>query len=313
MSRAILTVTPNPALDLTGHLDELEAGSVNLVATGNLHPAGKGINVARVLKDLGADVAVAGLLGADNQGEFQQMFNRCGLQDRFMVVPGATRINVKLVEESGRVTELNFPGIQVDEAGLAAFEQQLLALAEEFELVVLAGSLPRGMSPERCRNLLAKLAQQGKKVLFDSSGAALSQGLEAGPFLVKPNEHELAAWCGRALNSEAELMAAAEELQRAHGIQNVVVSRGADGVLWRAGDEWWRAKPPRMKVVSTVGAGDSMVAGFAWGLSQGQSKEEILRVASAVSALAVTQIGVGVADHKALADMMASIEVAQIA
>ena len=107
-------------------------------------------------------------------------------------------------------------------------------------------------------------------------------------------------------------MAAAESLQQRYDIPHVVVSRGADGVLWRAGSSWWQAKPPRMNVVSTVGAGDSMVAGLAWGLSQSWPKEKILRLASAVSALAVTQIGVGVADPQQLADLMASIDVQQL-
>lgn len=308
----LLTLTLNPALDLTGHLDQMHVGEVNLVHSGHLHPAGKGINVARVLKDLGAQVLVSGFLGQENQAPFHELFRECGLGDHFLVVPGATRINVKMVEACGRVTDLNFPGVAVSEGELLQFEHRLQELLPQVEYVVVAGSLPRGMTPVHLRQWLHLLAEQGKKVLFDSSGAAMAEGLAAKPFLIKPNEHELADWAGQPLESLEALMAAAESLQQRYDIPHVVVSRGADGVLWRAGSSWWQAKPPRMSVVSTVGAGDSMVAGLAWGLSQSWPMDKILRLASAVSALAVTQIGVGVADAQQLADLMASIDVQQL-
>ena len=100
--RPILTITLNPALDLTGNLAELNAGHVNVMQSGHLHPAGKGINVARVLKDLGAQVRVSGFLGADNAAPFQALFADYGFDDRFAVIPGATRINVKLVEQNAQ-------------------------------------------------------------------------------------------------------------------------------------------------------------------------------------------------------------------
>ena len=312
VTQPILTLTLNPALDLTGHLEQMQVGEVNLVRSGHLHPAGKGLNVARVLKDLGAEVLVSGFLGQENQAPFHELFQACQLGDHFLVVPGATRINVKMVEASGRVTDLNFPGVEVSDDELLRFEQQLQTLLPQIEYVVVAGSLPRGVTPERLSQWLHSLAEQGKKVLFDSSGAAMAAGLTAKPFLIKPNEHELADWAGQPLESLEALMAAAESLQARYQIPHVVVSRGADGVLWRAGSSWWQAKPPRMSVVSTVGAGDSMVAGLAWGLSQSWSMEQILRLASAVSALAVTQIGVGVTDPQQLASLMASIEVQQL-
>jgi 1-phosphofructokinase len=311
MSKPLLTVTLNPALDLTGHIDQIQVGSVNVVKSGSLHPAGKGINVARVLRDLGADVAVSGILGAGNQQAFRDLFAQCGIKDHFMAVPGDTRINVKMVENNGEVTDLNFPGVAVADDELKEFEAHLLRQAEQYEYIVMAGSLPRGISAEASRDLIAKLQQKGAKVLFDSSKHALVKGLEAKPFLIKPNEVELAEWAGRPLDTEADLRAEAEKL-RAAGITNVVISRGPDGVLWLADNEWWSAQPPRMEVVSTVGAGDSMVAGFAWGLSQGMDKEQILRLASAVSALAVTQIGVGVPNKQQLADMMARIDVKRL-
>ncbi len=126
----VVTVTLNPALDLTGNLDLLTAGTVNLVEKGSLHPAGKGVNVAKVLAELGADVTVTGLLGADNQEPFCQLFETLGVTDRFVRVNGASRINVKLVEASGQVSDINFPGVAVSEQDIKPFEQTLFALAE---------------------------------------------------------------------------------------------------------------------------------------------------------------------------------------
>lgn len=310
--RPILTITLNPALDLTGNLAELNPGHVNVMQSGHLHPAGKGINVARVLKDLGAQLRVSGFLGADNAAPFQALFADYGFDDRFAVIPGATRINVKLVEQNARVTELNFPGVNVTPQSTHAFTELLPALASDVRYVVLAGSLPRGVSSALLRQWLGLLTQAGKKVLFDSSAEAFAEGLKASPWLIKPNQHELADWAGEPLESQAALMAAAEALQASHGIEHVVVSRGADGVLWLAGEQWWQAAAPRMEVVSTVGAGDSMVAGFAWGLSQHLGTEQTLRLACAVSALAVTQIGVGVTDQQKLANLMSNVKIASI-
>lgn len=308
----ILTLTLNPALDLTGDLATLAPGAVNIMQSGHLHPAGKGINVARVLKDLGADVRVSGFLGAENAAPFHALFAETQIEDRFLVVPGATRINVKLVEQDGQVTELNFPGVQVSEEAAASFASHLPLLTADLDYIVLAGSLPRGISSQRLREWMEDLRKAGKKILFDSSGAALDDGLLASPTLIKPNQHELAAWAQEPLESKEALMSAAEALQARYGIEHIVVSRGADGVLWLAGDHWWQAAATPMSVVSTVGAGDSMVAAFAWALSRQLSREDTLRLACAVSALAVTQIGVGINDPQKLAALMASVKIASI-
>lgn len=113
MSRRVATITLNPAYDLVGFCPEIERGEVNLVKTTGLHAAGKGINVAKVLKDLGIDVTVGGFLGKDNQDGFQQLFSELGIANRFQVVQGRTRINVKLTEKDGEVTDFNFSGFEV--------------------------------------------------------------------------------------------------------------------------------------------------------------------------------------------------------
>ena len=117
----VVTVTLNPALDLTGHLPSIYPGGVSLVDEGSLHAAGKGVNVAKVLSELGAEVTVTGFLGTDNQEMFCQLFEQIGATDKFVRVPGSTRINVKLVEQSGSVSDINFPGVEVTPQAVLEF------------------------------------------------------------------------------------------------------------------------------------------------------------------------------------------------
>jgi len=294
----VVTITLNPALDLTGSLDALNVGSISLANEGSLHAAGKGVNVAKVLSDLGAQVTVTGFLGRDNDGLFNQLFAEMGATDEFIRVDGATRINVKLVEKSGEVSDINFPGVTVSEQAIEAFEERLFMLAETHEFFVLAGSLPQGISPELRASWIEKLHQLGKKVIFDSSRAALAAGLKAHPWLIKPNDEELSEFVGRELNTPEQCQQAAQGLA-SNGIENIVVSLGSKGVMWLHQNEqneptWRYAQPPKMQVVSTVGAGDTLVAGLCWGHVQQWPAEQTLAFSTALSAMAVAQVGVGV-------------------
>jgi 1-phosphofructokinase len=291
----VVTVTLNPALDLTGSLDVLVKGAVNLVDSGSLHPAGKGINVAKVLSELGAQVTVTGLLGIDNQASFVQLFDSLNMNDRFIRVQGATRINVKIVENDGEVSDLNFPGATITELQLQQFEKTLLELTESHQIFVIAGSLPQGLEPARLAKWITQLQKAGKKVFFDSSNAALIAGVKASPYLIKPNDQELSALVAEELSSSCEIKAAAQKLQQ-QGCENVVISLGEKGVLWLDKAGWLQSQPPKMSVVSTVGAGDTLVAGLCWGELQQWPKAQKLSFATALAALAVSQIGVGVED-----------------
>lgn len=307
----VVTITLNPALDLTGSVNELNVGSVSLVQQSNLHAAGKGVNVAKVLSDLGADVTVTGFLGKDNPELFHQLFNDIGVKNEFVEVQGATRINVKLVEASGNVSDINFPGVQVTADEIARFEETLFRLAETHDYFVLAGSLPGGVTAEQCAAWIKALHQQGKKVLFDSSKAALKSGIEAHPWLIKPNDEELGDFVGEHLETPEQCQAAAQTLSD-KGIENIVVSMGADGVMWLNQGKWLRAQPPRMNVVSTVGAGDTLVAGLCWGHMQLMPKNDLLRFATALSALAVSQFGVGLTSQEELENIKQQTEVSEL-
>ena len=308
----VATITLNAAYDLVGRLKSIELGEVNTVETLGLFPAGKGINVAKVLKDLGVDVAVGGFLGQDNVGDFEAMFHKQGLIDKFQRVAGKTRINVKITETEADVTDLNFLGYEISAADWQTFVQNSLAYCQQFDIVAVCGSLPRGVTPELFADWLKALHQAGVKVVLDSSNAALTAGLRAQPWLVKPNHRELEAWVGHALPSLEDIIAAAKKL-KAQGIANVIISMGAQGSVWLSDNAIVRAQPPKCEnVVSTVGAGDSMVAGLIYGLSKNFSQAETLAFASAVSAFAVSQSNVGVSDPALLTPILNKVNVTLI-
>ena len=206
----VATITLNAAYDLVGRLKRIELGEVNTVETLGLFPAGKGINVAKVLNDLGVEVAVGGFLGEDNQGDFEHMFRVTGLQDKFQRVTGKTRINVKITETEADVTDLNFLGYQISAEDWQKFVADSLDYCKEFDIVTVCGSLPRGVTPELFADWLLQLHQAGVKVVLDSSNAALTAGLKANPWLVKPNHRELESWVGHSLPTLNDSIVAAK-------------------------------------------------------------------------------------------------------
>lgn len=306
----ILTLTLNPALDLTVRLRQLELGALNRSEAVLTQAAGKGLNVAQVLADLGHQVSVGGFLGADNQAPFEALFQRRGFHDGFVRVPGETRSNIKLAERGGRVSDLNGPGPEVDAQAQQRLLDDLGRLAAGQELAVVAGSLPRGAEPAWLLELLQRLKRLGLRVAFDSSGEALRQGLRAAPWLVKPNAEELAEAC--AAEGIDDLDEQARRLQ-AGGIEQVVLSRGADGVRWFGPGIALQATPPRVEVASTVGAGDSLLAAMVHGLLAGWPAERVLRHATAVAAIAVSQFDFGIADPQRLADLQERVAVRALA
>ena len=308
----VVTITLNAAYDLIGRLKRIELGEVNTVETLGLFPAGKGINVAKVLNDLGVEVAVGGFLGEDNQGDFEHMFRVTGLQDKFQRVTGKTRINVKITETEADVTDLNFLGYQISAEDWQKFVADSLDYCKEFDIVAVCGSLPRGVTPELFADWLLQLHQAGVKVVLDSSNAALTAGLKANPWLVKPNHRELESWVGHSLPTLNDIIVAAKKL-KAQGIANVIVSMGANGSLWLSDNAVVQAQPPKCEnVVSTVGAGDSMVAGLIYGFVNNLSQQETLAFASAVSAFAVSQSNVGVSDRALLEPILKQVKVTLI-
>ncbi|WP_334326694.1 1-phosphofructokinase [Gilliamella apicola] len=308
MNYRVATITLNPAYDLLGFCPKVELGDVNLVQTNALLPAGKGINVAKVLSDLDVKLTLGGFLGKENRDGFNLLFNSLNVEDKFQTVKGRTRINVKLTEENSEVTDLNFSGFTITEQDWQSFVTDSLEWLKDFDMIAISGSLPAGVSLDKFTKWMEQVKTICPKVVFDSSRDALVAGLKAKPWLIKPNDKELEMFVGRKLSTLAEIKAAAMELID-EGIENVVISLGSKGALWVTKHEAWLAKPPKCQVVSTVGAGDSMVGGLMYGLMTKQSIKDTLVLASSVAALSVGQAGVGITDRQAVTNMLDKIEI----
>ncbi|NWD75672.1 1-phosphofructokinase [Pseudomonas gingeri] len=304
----ILTLTLNPALDLTVQLARLEPGQVNRSEAMQTHAAGKGLNVAQVLADLGHQLTVGGFLGDSNPQAFEALMARRGFVDAFVRVPGETRSNIKLAEHDGQITDINGPGPLVSEQARQALLDKLDLIAPGHDAVVVAGSLPQGVSPEWLQALLLRLKNLGLKVALDTSGAALRAGLAATPWLIKPNGEELAEALQMPATSLQDQAEIAGRLL-VQGIEHVVISQGAEGVNWFCAAPPLQALPPKVKVASTVGAGDSLLAGMLHGLLSAHSAEQTLRTATAIAAQAVTQIGFGINDTAQLAQLESGVRV----
>lgn len=259
----IYTITCNPALDCTVRLGEWQQGTLNLAEGCVLTPGGKGVNVSRVLTAIKEKNIALGFVAGSNGGMLESALKKMGVKtDLIHLDEGQTRINVKLYGDAE--TELNAPGAPVSAEDLERLEQQLLKLGLGAEdTVCLCGSLAPGMPSDTYKRLVHQLHTLGvERTVVDTSGEALICALAERPWLIKPNREELAALTGRDLPTLDSVVAAAGELQ-AKGARNVLVSLGGDGaVLCTEEGERVYQPAPEGTVIGTVGAGDSMVAGF---------------------------------------------------
>lgn len=287
----VVTVTANPAVDQTIWIPGFRAGEVNRVVREENSPGGKGVNVAAFLNQFGLSVLATGFLGTPNAGLFEAFFEESGIAHRFVPVDGSTRTGVKIVDEqAGTTTDVNFPGFEVDDGKLEALDATLAEVVTDGRWVVLAGSLPRGAPVETYRRLAERASELGGHVALDTSGPALKEAIQAGPAVVKPNREELEELTGRTLADRDALVAAADELV-AGGIGTVVVSLGADGALFARGGEVVFARAPKVRVASTVGAGDAMVSGTVAGSLQGLPLAEVAALATAFSSVKIARVG----------------------
>lgn len=262
--RPVVTVTLNPAIDQTITVEALRPGHVHRAGAVRRNAGGKGVNVASCLADWGTPVVATGLLGSGNAAAFEALFAAKGIADRFVRLPGETRVNVKIADlAAADTTDLNLPGLTADADALDRVRRTLRELVLPGTPVLLAGSLPDGLPAGSYATLTADLRAQGARVVLDSSGPPLAAALAAPdlPFCIKPNRHELEAWAGAPLPATADLLKAARGLHR-NGVAVVVVSLGADGALFVADGPALHARLPAVNALSTVGAGDAMVAGL---------------------------------------------------
>jgi 1-phosphofructokinase len=294
----VVTLTLNPAIDETITVPGFAAGAVNRVERVRQDPGGKGVNVASALADAGHRVAVTGFLGRDNAVPFETLFAAKGIDDHFVRIAGQTRVGIKIVDPiQQQTTDLNFPGQAPSTADCAELVARLAGLDTPW--VVMAGSVPPGVPTEIYADLVGRVRAQGRRVLLDTSDAALRAGLGALPNVAKPNVHELEGVAGAPLPDRLSVLAAARRLVDM-GIDLVVVSMGGQGACFVTREELVVARPPKVDVHSTVGAGDALVAGLVAAQLRGLGLTEAARLATAFSVDAVTRLGSGLSSPAAI-------------
>lgn len=306
----VVTVTPNPAIDRTLTIHSFSAGVVNRVGGQHSKPGGKGVNVAAALADRGRAVAATGFLGRDNSASFEALFSGKGIDDHFVRVAGETRVGIKIFDPVlEQTTDINFPGQTPAPGDVELLRRRVHGLAAESgPWFVLAGSLPPGVEPTLYRDLVGALKAGGCRVLLDTSGEPLRHALGAGPHVIKPNLHELESLLGTQLSSNQAVVGAARTLT-AGGVELIVVSMGAEGALFINAERALLARPPRVQVRSTVGAGDAMVAGILAGQLEGLSIPETARLASAFSLDVLTRDEPGTASRARVDALMGEIKI----
>ncbi|MBI4402486.1 MAG: 1-phosphofructokinase [Nitrospirae bacterium] len=277
----IYTITLNPALDHYLEVDDLRVDDANRVKSECLYAGGKGIDVSRAIRHLGGDSMALGFIGGHDGQVMVALLKAEGVNCYFTPIARETRRDIIICNRAcGTQTMLNTRGPSVTREEWEAFLAHLRVLGLRDAYVVIAGSLPLGVPPDAYRQIVGLVQRQGAKAILDADGPCLKAGLKAKPFAIKPNLNELRRVTGRPLRTDADILEAAMALQRA-GVEIVMVSRGRQGLLLVSRSDCYRAIPPSVKVRSTVGAGDSTVAGFVFRHAGGKSLEDCVRFATA--------------------------------
>lgn len=286
----IYTVTFNPAIDYVVRLDTpLEVGTVNRAAGEDCVLGGKGINVSGVLAQLGCESTALGFVAGETGAWLERGLAAQGIRTDFVhLKEGMTRINVKI--KAQEETELNGAGPAIPQQAQRELEQKLDAL-QAGDVLVLAGSIPASLSQDTYERLLARLEGKGVLAVVDATRDLLVNVLQYHPFLIKPNNHELSEIVGEPLTTPEQIAQAARTLQQ-KGARNVLVSMAGDGaLLLTESGEVHRIGVPKGKVVNSVGAGDSMVAGFVAGWMQTRDYAYALRLGTACGSATAFSLG----------------------
>jgi len=304
------TVYLNPTIDRTMYLHEFLLGKTNRPYRVLEDGAGKAINVAVVLKELGADVACVGLLSSTDGQIIQNRLEDYGIPYEFMETDGRARVNVKIFDDSQKnVTEINEKGSRVSEKTLRLIANKIKMLAKSQDRVFLTGSLPEGCDPSFYADLIASLNQKGVLCILDTAGEALQLGIQAGPYLIKPNKDEICALFGIADPDIKKIARAAKKLSE-QGIQYVMVSLGNEGALIAGQGEVLFAEPLQTEVKSTVGAGDSMIAAAVCRLDR--NMEAALKSGVAAASASVMQEGTKLMNFSDYDRLLGAVKVKKI-
>ena len=291
MNKKILTVTLNPAIDYTVEVSGLRKGHINRASEGFRLPGGKGINVATITSMFKIETAATGFLGTENSRIFLEHFENFRIRDRFEYLEGPTREGIKIADpQNSETTDINFPGFNVTEKSLSAFTDRFNEICCEYDFIIFSGSLPVNV-PD---NIYAELCTTAKKcgafTALDTSGPALKLAADSGNVdFIKPNNFELMEAFGTESYNDSGLDSK---------VRLAVITSGDEGSLLYAPDGVYRADAPKVRVKSSVGAGDSFLGGFIAALAMEGDYSSALKQAAATAASWLSFSGSGWSDKK---------------
>ncbi len=286
----ILTICPNPSIDCTIELDSLNVGKLNRVENKVETYSGKALNVAVGVARLGEQSFSTGFMFDKHAKLFEQVLDKEGVKHDFVYNSGSARTNYKIIDKRSMLTEINDKGETVLEFKQEELIEKVKNLSPEAEIVVMSGSLPKGVDPSFYGKVVSNIPSHVKLVLDTEKDNMISALANRDAYMVKPNLRELEEFTGKNIYTLQDMVAASRKyLDR--GVKYVLISLGAEGAVLTDGSYSYYCKSASVAVNSTVGAGDSMVAAACVGFSKGVPMQEILRMAAAAGTAAVTTSG----------------------
>ncbi len=312
MRAMLVTLTLNPAVDQTAWVERLVPGTVHHVLQNHIYPGGKGINVSRMAHRLGWPTVAFGFLAGETGNLVEKSLEQERVQHHFLRIPGQTRVNMTVIDKSsGKASSFYGPGPAVPMESLTEFSALVRFWLQGGRALVMAGSLPPGVPDDTYSSYVKAARDQGVLAILDTQGAALRRGLEAHPDLIKPNVEEAEGLLERPLPDVEAVIRAARELAPRAG--TVVISMAARGAICVQGQRGWRVTPPKIEQRSTVGSGDSMVAGMAVALARGQDILAGLRLGTAAGAATAMSEGTTLGTAELVDSLMKSVLIEELA
>ncbi|MBO5884003.1 MAG: hexose kinase [Clostridia bacterium] len=286
----IITLTLSPAFDMHCFVSDFEPFHENLADITALEAGGKGVNISRALCFAGTENLAFVVVGSENGAEFLRALDADGIKYRSIAVSGRIRENITLHTDNAPETRISFRGFRADTKLLANVEAELTALVDNDTVLTFTGRVPEGLDMAEVKGFLNRMREKGARIVLDSRSFSRNDMIEVSPWLIKPNEEEIFAYSGREISDAENAAVAAEEL-RSTGIENVMISLGGKGAVLSADSGIYSVNAPKIDVLSTIGAGDSSIAGFISAKANGACDGEALRVAVAFGSAACMSEG----------------------
>lgn len=286
----ILSICPNPSIDCTIELDSLNVGMLNRIDSKVETYSGKALNVAMGVARLGEESFATGFMFDDHGRMFEHVLKKEGVKYNFIYNEGRARVNYKIIDKRSMLTEINDRGETVKREKQLELIEHIKDIAKTAEIVVMSGSLPKGVTPEFYGEVLSVIPQN-VKIIVDTEKANMLSAIKSREiFMAKPNQRELESFAGTSVYTLKDMVKAAQKYLDL-GVKSVLVSLGADGAVLTDGTDSYYCKSASVAVNSTVGAGDCMVAAACVGLTKGVPMHELLRMSVAAGTAAVTTSG----------------------